>query len=159
MLRDLIRNGTDFFFIAIVAETEQLWCRQSTVTKRKNNPTFIYYIASEDAANEQEEILKKETRKLMKKIKAEYALADEPKYNKAIRDLKKKFRQHSSLIRHNRTQQENLQDWNESFEKQFDDLIKTLNITVSSVVEDHDKDDDKDDDRDSDDSDDERSTQ
>ncbi|KAI9245393.1 hypothetical protein EDC94DRAFT_413781 [Helicostylum pulchrum] len=52
-------------FAAVVSEIELLWCSTKTKYSRKNNPTYIYYIASFDSISLQEKKLLKETKELI----------------------------------------------------------------------------------------------
>ncbi|KAI8091656.1 hypothetical protein BDF21DRAFT_490379 [Thamnidium elegans] len=51
-------------FAAVVSEIELLWCSNETKHSRKNNPIYIYYIASFDSVSLQEKKLLKETKEL-----------------------------------------------------------------------------------------------
>ncbi|KAI7892963.1 uncharacterized protein EV154DRAFT_561880 [Mucor mucedo] len=55
-------------FAAVVSEIELLWCMESTRRNRQNNPSYIYYIASDSQINQYEEILKEENAKLSKDL-------------------------------------------------------------------------------------------
>ncbi|KAI7892962.1 uncharacterized protein EV154DRAFT_503473 [Mucor mucedo] len=55
-------------FAAVVSEIELLWCTESTRRSRQNNPSYIYYIASDSQINQYEEILKEENAKLSKDL-------------------------------------------------------------------------------------------
>lgn len=55
-------------FAAVVSEIENIWCPQSVKKSRKHNPTFIYYVASEESVQKHEEDLLRETEKILKKL-------------------------------------------------------------------------------------------
>ncbi|KAI7895160.1 uncharacterized protein EV154DRAFT_34774 [Mucor mucedo] len=59
-------------FAAVVSEIELLWCFDNSKHCRKNNPTYIYYIASYDSVMKHEEKLREETAALLKKMNANY---------------------------------------------------------------------------------------
>jgi hypothetical protein len=50
--------------IAVVSEIELLWCSKKAKHSRRNNPTYIYYIANYEAVKLHEEKLLKETEEL-----------------------------------------------------------------------------------------------
>lgn len=77
--------------IAIVAEIEQLWCTKYENRCRKNNPTFIYYIAKTSDIKKKEETLKDDTEELIKQLRQDQAERDRksrPNYIKSVDNLK-----------------------------------------------------------------------
>lgn len=56
------------FFKAVVSEIELLWCLDDAKHCRKNNPTYIYYIANYDSVMKHEEKLREETAELFKRM-------------------------------------------------------------------------------------------
>ncbi|KAG2206944.1 hypothetical protein INT47_008413 [Mucor saturninus] len=64
-------------FAAVVSEIELLWCLESTRRDRQNNPSYIYYIASDIQINQYEEILKEENAKLSKDLGIKNASDDQ----------------------------------------------------------------------------------
>ncbi|KAG2229372.1 hypothetical protein INT48_000909 [Thamnidium elegans] len=56
-------------FAFVVSEIELLWCSEDENKSRRNNPSFIYYVAKEKTIRNHEKELEKETKKLCKKLK------------------------------------------------------------------------------------------
>ena len=79
-----------FFSTAVVAELEQLWCTSYEQRCRKNNPTFIYYIAKVSDIKKQNDSLTEETTDLVGQIRAQRDAAnDKSPTNKLLDSMKK----------------------------------------------------------------------
>lgn len=116
-----------------MAETEQLWCLKSTIYKRKYNPAYIYYIASEDAATEQEETLAEETQNLFKKLKAVYTNEKQPTYDKAIKDLRETLRKHGESLKNPDVPESVRKEW-EQTDTYLNEKLESLKVTLRDVT-------------------------
>ncbi|KAL9539788.1 hypothetical protein PS6_011050 [Mucor atramentarius] len=78
-------------FAAVVAEIEQLWCTNYEKRCRKNNPTFIYYIAKVSDIKKQNDSLVEETNALINQIRVQRAAANVRSSNEKLMDSMKKL--------------------------------------------------------------------
>ncbi|KAK4520569.1 Mitochondrial distribution and morphology protein 12 [Mucor velutinosus] len=79
------------FPTAVVAEIEQLWCTSYEQRCRKNNPTFIYYIAKVSDIKKQNDSLIKEIRELVRQIREQRDAASYKTSNDKLIDFIKKL--------------------------------------------------------------------
>ncbi|KAI7892975.1 uncharacterized protein EV154DRAFT_584756 [Mucor mucedo] len=68
-------------FAAVVSEIENIWCPQSVKRSRRHNPTYIYYVASEESVQKHEEDLLRESEKIKRKLKMETLSPSGPVYS------------------------------------------------------------------------------
>lgn len=61
-----------YFYIAVVAEIEELWCFPHERHDRKKHPSFIFYYAHIDNIEEQEEFLQNDTEEIIQKLDTVY---------------------------------------------------------------------------------------
>lgn len=134
--------------IAIVAEIEQLWCTKYENRCRKNNPTFIYYIAKTSDIKKKEESLKDDTDELIKQLRqdqAERNRKSRPNYMKSVDDLKELIkedtdrlieqldkRERNASFGHTNVLQE-VKEISEQLQKNADELRKKLSALNNNV--------------------------
>ncbi|KAL7310470.1 hypothetical protein PS15m_009966 [Mucor circinelloides] len=135
-------------FAAIVAEIEQLWCTKYENRCRKNNPTFIYYIAKTSDIKKKEESLKDDTDELIKQLRqdqAERNRKSRPNYMKSVDDLKELIkedtdrlieqldkRERNASFGHTNVLQE-VKEISEQLQKNADELRKKLSALNNNV--------------------------
>ncbi|KAL0145079.1 hypothetical protein V8B55DRAFT_1442683 [Mucor lusitanicus] len=78
-------------FAAVVAEIEQLWCTSYEQRCRKNNPTFIYYIAKVSDIKRQNDRLIEETNDLVRQIRAQRDAGNDKSSTDKLLDSMKKL--------------------------------------------------------------------
>lgn len=78
-------------YIAVVAEIEQLWCTSYEQRCRKNNPTFIYYIAKVSDIKRQNDRLIEETNDLVRQIRAQRDAGNDKSSTDKLLDSMKKL--------------------------------------------------------------------
>ncbi|KAI8887137.1 hypothetical protein K501DRAFT_307808 [Backusella circina FSU 941] len=73
-VEDVKRRGNKAWishFAAVVAEVEMLWCTSRERYDRKNNPSYIYYVANAKTVKSHVELMRDETKKLIEELNDE----------------------------------------------------------------------------------------